>query len=205
MSKDPAYDIAFGFPKGWVQLPVTNGKKIQHDKDLEAWAAKRAPATLGPGTPPDQVRQRARNLVDATFSCRARKDWYGLVFYSPGATGLVAALDIERYVPSRTYPEISLDALEKIYARQKVETVGEIDSCRTGLPSGPAIRVRGKHVEEAGPSGQGTITEELTYAICPPGLADAVVMTMTWTALQLGDKLAEMADAIARTIRVTSA
>jgi len=28
---------------------------------------------------------------------------------------------------------------------------------------------------------------------------------MTWTALQLGDQLAEMADAIARTIRVTPA
>jgi hypothetical protein len=26
---------------------------------------------------------------------------------------------------------------------------------------------------------------------------------MTWTALQLGDKLAQMADAIARTIRIT--
>jgi hypothetical protein len=30
-----------------------------------------------------------------------------------------------------------------------------------------------------------------------------VVATMSWTALQIGDKLAEMADAIARTIRIT--
>jgi hypothetical protein len=83
--------------------------------------------------------------------------------------------------------------------------VGEVASSRADLPSGPAIRVRGKRVEEPDPSGSGTISEELTYAICPPTLADALVVTMSWTALQLGDKLAEMADAIARTIRVTPA
>ena len=47
--------------------------------------------------------------------------------------------------------------------------------------------------------------EGVTHAIRPPGFDGAVVATMTWTVLQLGDKLAEMADAIARTIRVTPA
>jgi len=78
-------------------------------------------------------------------------------------------------------------------------------SSRTDLPSGPALRVRSKHVEDPDPTGLGTISEELTYAICPPTLTDALVLTMSWTALQIGDKLAEMADAIARTIRVTPA
>jgi hypothetical protein len=205
MSKSPGYDITFGFPEGWVQLPVTNSTKVGHDKELEHWAAGMAPLTLAPSASPDQVAQRARDLVELTVGCRLRKDWYGLLFYPRGTTGLVAALDIERYVPSRTYPEMSLEVLEGIFGRQSADTVGEIASSRADLPSGPAIRVRGKRVEEPDLSGLGTIREELTYAIRPPTLTNALVVTMSWTALQHGDKLAEMADAIARTIRVTPA
>jgi hypothetical protein len=205
MSKDPGYDITFGFPPGWLQLPVTDSRKTGHDEKLEAWAEDKAPSTLVPDAPQEQVAQRTQDLIELTISCRQRKDWYGLVFYPPSASGLVAALDIERYVPSRMHPQITLDALKGTYAKQTADTVGDIDSRHIGLPCGPAVRVRGKHLEEPDPNGQGTITEEVTYAILPPGLSDALVMTMTWTALQLGDKLAEMADAIAQTIRVTPA
>jgi hypothetical protein len=60
-------------------------------------------------------------------------------------------------------------------------------------------------VEDADPAGHGTIVEGVTHAIQPQTIDGAVVATMSWTALQLGDKLAEMADAIAQTIRVTPA
>ena len=36
-----------------------------------------------------------------------------------------------------------------------------------------------------------------------PGMADASVMVMTWSAPQLGDRLATMADAIAATLKLT--
>jgi len=205
MSTNPGYDITFGFPEGWVQLPVTNSTKVKDDKDLERWAAGKAPRTLGGNATPEEVARRARDLVELTVGCRLRKDWYGLVFYPRGTAGLIAALDIERYVPSRKYPQINLEVLQGIFGREAADTVGEIVSSRTDLPSGPALRVRSKHVEDLDPTGLGTISEELTYAICPPTLTDALVLTMSWTALQLGDKLAEMADAIARTIRVTPA
>jgi hypothetical protein len=205
MSTNPGYDITFGFPEGWVQLPVTNSTKVKHDKELERWAAGTAPRTLGGNATPEQVTRRTRDLVELTVGCRLRKDWYGLVFYPRGTAGLIAALDIERYVPSRKYPQINLEVLKGIFGREAVNTVGEIVSSRTDLPSGPALRVRSKHVEDPDPTGLGTISEELTYAICPPTLTDALVLTMSWTALQIGDKLAEMADAIARTIRVTPA
>jgi hypothetical protein len=205
MSTNPGYDITFGFPEGWVQLPVTNSSKVKHDKELERWAADKAPRTLTGSASPEQVARRARDLVELTVGCRLRKDWYGLLFYPRSAAGLVAALDIERYVPGRKYPQIGLEVLEGIFGRKSADTVGEITSSRTNLPSGPALRVRSKHVEDPDPTGLGTISEELTYAICPPTLTDALVLTMSWTALQLGDKLAEMADAIAQTIRVTPA
>jgi hypothetical protein len=205
MSTNPGYDITFGFPEGWVQLPVTNSTKVKHDKELERWAAGTAPRTLGGNATPEQVARRARDLVELTVGCRLRKDWYGLLFYPRSAAGLIAALDIERYVPSRKYPQINLEVLKGIFGREAADTVGEIVSSRTDLPSGPALRVRSKHVEDPDPTGLGTISEELTYAICPPTLTDALVLTMSWTALQIGDKLAEMADAIARTIRVTPA
>lgn len=38
-----------------------------------------------------------------------------------------------------------------------------------------------------------------------PQLHDAIVMIMTWTALRTGDRLASMADAIAETVKITSA
>jgi len=203
MSANPGYDITFGFPEGWVQLPVTNSTKVKHDKELERWAAGTAPRTLPGSVSTEQVARRARDLVELTVGCRLRKDWYGLLFYPQNAAGLVAALDIERYVPSRVYPQMNLEVLEGIFARESADTVGEIVSSRADLPSGPALRIRSKRVEDPDPTGQGTISEELAYAICPPTLTDALVVTMSWTALQLGDKLAEMADAIARTIRVT--
>ena len=43
----------------------------------------------------------------------------------------------------------------------------------------------------------------VTYAIRPVGIDDAIVVTMTWAALQYGERLAAMADAIARSVRVT--
>jgi len=205
MSTKPGYDITFGFPEGWVQLPVTNSTKVKHDKELERWAAGKAPRTLGGTATPEQLARRERDLVELTVGCRLRKDWYGLVFYPHSTAGLIAALDIERYVPSRKYPQINLEVLRGIFGREAADTVGEIVSSRTDLPSGPALRVRSKHVEDPDPAGLGTISEELTYAICPPALTDALVLTMSWTALQLGDKLAQMADAIARTIRVIPA
>jgi hypothetical protein len=160
-----------------------------------------SPLTLARDESPEQVAQRARDLVELTVGRRLRKDWYGLLFYPRGTAGLVAALDIERYVPSRTYLEMSLEVLEGIFGRQSADTVGEVASSRADLPNGPAIWVRGKRVEEPDPSGLGAISEELTYAICPPALTDALALTMSWTAFQFGDELAEMAVAIARTIR----
>jgi hypothetical protein len=97
----------------------------------------------GPNDTPGS-RSAARAQPGGRDLQRPRPHFYGLVFYPPGATEFVAALDVERYVPSA--------------------------STRRS-----------------------------------PGLTDALVMTMTRTALRLGDKLAEMADAIAQTIRVTTA
>jgi hypothetical protein len=60
-------------------------------------------------------------------------------------------------------------------------------------------------VEEPDPAGQGALTESVTYAIHPSGLADAAVMTMSWTSVHVGDELTKMADAIAKTVRISQA
>jgi hypothetical protein len=83
--------------------------------------------------------------------------------------------------------------------------VGDIETSEVELPCGPALRVRSKSLDEPDEQAQGLVMEEVTHAIRPPGQSDAIVATMTWTALEIGDKLAEMADAIARTIRVIPA
>lgn len=206
MSKDPSYRLTFGFPKGWVQLPVLNSNKVlQRDKALEAWAADQARAMLGPDSDKDRVRQRAAELTRLTIGSRGRHAMYGLAFYPSGAAGLLATLDVKRVMPDHTHPELTFDVLQELYAERSAETVGDVEVGQADLPSGPALRVRIKRIDQADAQGQGLLIESVTCAIRPPGLIDAVVATMSWTALQLGDKLAEMADAIAQTIRVTPA
>ena len=205
MSKETDFDIKFSYPEGWVQLPVTgSGEVPEHGIELEQWAADTARATLGPDAPPDLVQERATELAGLTMGSRARQAWYGLAYFPAGAPGLVALLDVLRLVPDPDYPEITLDLVQGMYAQDSADTVGELETSRTELPSGPAVRIRAKQLEGRDPAGRGTLTEGVTHAIRPPGTRDAVITQMSWTALPLGDQLAEMADAIAGSIVVTS-
>jgi hypothetical protein len=82
------------------------------------------------------------------------------------------------------------------------DTVGDVRKTRVQLPSGPAVQVRATKSENPDPTGHGTLLQAITFAIRPPGFEDAVVASVSSTVLHLGDKLAEMADAIVRTIHV---
>jgi hypothetical protein len=205
MSKETDFDIRFSYPEGWVQLPVTDSGEVpERDKELERWAADTARATLGQDAPAHIVQERASELASLAMGSRARQAWYGFAYFPAGAPGLVALLDVLRLVPDPDYPEITLDLVQGMYATDSADTVGELETSRTELPSGPAVRIRAKQIEGRDPTGQGTLMEGVTYAIRPPGTRDAVITQMSWTALPLGDKLAKMADAIARSMTLTS-
>lgn len=195
-------NIGIAYPPGWVQLPVAASAKLEHDPDVEAWAEQQARELIGPRGMPDDIAQRAKELTELTITSRARKDRYGFAFYPADAGGLAAILDVRELTPSRQHGQLSFPLLEQIYARPTHETVGDIETSHTDLPSGPALRVRRKQIEEPDAHGQGPLTESVTYAIMPPGVTDGVVMIMTWSSIGIGDELAEMADAIARTIRI---
>jgi hypothetical protein len=202
----PSYRLSFSYPQGWLQLPVLdNAKAWERDKALESWAEQHARTMLGQRASGDTVRQRAAELVRLTVGSRGRQAMYGLAFYPPGAPGLLAILDAKRVVPDREFPELTFGALHELYAERTPQTVGDLETSEVELPSGPALRVRGKSLDEPDEQEQGIVMERVIHAIRPPYQPDAVVASMTWTALELGDKLAEMADAIARTIRVTPA
>lgn len=196
--------IDLSYPPDWVRLPVGKGKEPGQDTGLDAWAGDQARKML-PGAPPGQVDIRAGELVSLTLGCRARKDRFGFAFYPPFSGGLVAVLDVKSYAPDPDHPEITLSQLEGIYRKVLAESVGESQVSKVDLPSGPAIRVRAKRMEDSDPAARGTFVEGITHAIRPTGYEDAVVTTMTWTALHLGDELAQMADEIARSIRITTA
>ena len=204
MRKRSDMNVDLAYPPGWIQLPVGLSKKLERDKDLDTWAANTAREMLA-GAPTDHVSERARQLTHLTVSCRARTDGSGLAFYPASAEGLVAMLDVKSYGPDRENPVITLDVLEEIYGKASPDTVGDIETSKIDLPSGPAVRVRSKRIEEPDPAGQGTLVEGVTYAIRPPGFDSAVVTTMTWTVLHMSDQLAAMADAIAKTVRVSPA
>lgn len=193
--------IDLAYPPGWVQLPVGWSKQLEPDTRLDDWAASKARALLGPGADAQQIAQRAGDLAALTITCRTRKDRSGFAFFPDGQPGLVAMLDVKRMTPE--HDEVSFDSLKEIYASYTPTSAGDIESSMTDLPSGPALRARRKQVEEPDEHGQGTLTESVTYAIRPPGFGSAAVMIMTWTSVEIGDDLAAMADAIARTIRIS--
>jgi hypothetical protein len=206
MSKKPSYELDFSFPKGWVQLPVLENKKaFSNDKKVEAWSMAQAQTMLGAGATQEQLEHRARELAALTYGARARNDMYGLAFYPSGSPGAVALLDVKHLIPDRQSETLTFDDLRELYAKHSADTVGDVDESQTELPSGPALRIHRKRAEGGDPTGQGTIMEGVTYAIRPPGMDDAIVMIMTWAALQFGDRLAMMADAIAKTIKVRPA
>jgi hypothetical protein len=194
-------DIDLGYPPGWVQLPVGWSKQLELDKRLADWADEKARSLLGPDADAQQLAQRANDLAALTIRCRARMDQSGFAFFPQDQPGLIAMLDVKRMAPE--HKEVSFDSLKKIYASYTPADIGDIESSMTDLRCGPALRVRRKQIEEPDEHGQGTITETVTYAIRPPGFGSAAIMVMTWTLIEVGDSLAEMADAIARTIRVS--
>jgi hypothetical protein len=206
MSTKRKYELDFSVPQGWIQLPVLDDRKaFRHDKKVETWSMEKARAMLGPDASPAGVTHRASELAKLTYGSRARGAMYGLALYPTSSAGLIAILDVQRLVPDRTYPELTFDVLRELYAKHSADTVGDIDEMLADVPAGPALRIHRERVEAADPTGQGTLIEGVTLAIRPPGTNDAIVMVMTWAALQLGDRLAAMADAIAETVRVTPA
>jgi hypothetical protein len=121
------------------------------------------------------LAQRTSQLTAATYGARARNALHGLVFYTmPTAPGPLAFLDVARGTPIPNSPS------------------------RPCARSTPRTRPT--------PSAESTSTRStlgVTYAIRPVGIDDAIVVTMTWAALPYGERLAAMADAMARSVRVT--
>lgn len=186
-------------PDGWVQLPT--GSKASP----AAWAEQKARETLGAEEPEQRIAARASDLARLAKGARIRKDWYGFAYYPPFANGLVSLLDVKIYLPDRRYPTTTMEVLEEIFGGPSADTVGDFSVTRAELPGGQAVRVRRTRAEDPAGNGQATLIEGVTHAIRPPGINGAVEVCMTWTVLQLGDRLAEMADDIASTVRVSPA
>jgi len=205
MSRKTRYDLDFAVPRGWIQLPVLDSKnELRHDRKLQAWASTRAQQMLGTGAAPDQLDRRTQELANLTFEARARRSTYALALYPEPTAAPLALLDARHLIPDRTNPELTFDVLRDLYAEPDADTLGEVEERQADLPGGPALRVRRKRAVSGDPTGQSVVMEGVTWAIRPPGLDDAIVMIMTWTALQAGDRLAAMADTIAGTVKVTA-
>lgn len=200
MSDRGVLRIEVSHPPGWMQLPLL-GSGVHQGRGLNAWATSMAQQILAKnrGRP---VRQMARDLARLTTDCRTRRVQLGYVFYPIGIGRRLAQLDFEVFAPDPENPVITLDLLESIYGCVDEDPCGAATSSRVNLPCGPAVRIRAARAQEAR-LGHATLTEHVTYAIRPAGFTHAIVATMTWETLSLGDKLAEMADGIARTIVIT--
>lgn len=201
MSGQGAFRVELSHPPGWVRLPLLECP-VGHRSELDAWTTSMAQRILAKRRG-RAVRRVALDLARLTQDSWARQVRLGYAYYPPGSRRLLAQLRLEAFKPDRGNPVISLDLIERVYRERYADALNTAAKRRIDLPCGPAIRIRSMHVAEAGEWEAANLIEEVTHLVCPSEFNIAIIATISWQMLSLGDKLAAMADAIARTIVVT--
>jgi hypothetical protein len=191
------WNVAYGRPRGSVELPV-------HESfDLKVWSRGIAEGVLGPGASRKQVRTLATALAEATLDARARDPLSAVFFCPEPELGELARIEVTGYLPDATYPEITVERLGEWLASPTERSVQPAEVMYTELPAGPAVRVRHQYVEAAGDGdGLGSVVQTCAWAVRPPQIDSAVVMTVSWQALAWSERLFELTDKLAGMLRL---
>ncbi|MGH3295670.1 MAG: hypothetical protein ACRDP7_28120, partial [Trebonia sp.] len=84
------------------------------------------------------------------------------------------------------------------------DTVGPVEVADVQLPAGPAIRFHrrfwSKQIQWWDPASHQW--EEVMYAVRPPQITSAVVLTVSWVEFNFSESLIKSADAMAQTLEI---
>jgi hypothetical protein len=190
-------------PKTTFMLPVARDQRSLDELGREA-----AVTVYGSHAPEDQLRAFARFIHDGTSDCRQRGVQMGGLIFFPDFSRLppVAGVDVFGYYSSKgPGTPSSLEFYREHFGTPDKDTVGPVEVSDLRLPAGPAIRFhrrfrprQGSWWDTASPQ-----CEEVMYAVRPPQINDAVVLTVSWVEFKFSEALIKSADAIAQTLEVT--
>lgn len=95
--------------------------------------------------------------------------------------------------------------LEEFFSGYDDEGFDEPEAVRGDQPIGPASRVKRQYALRGSPYGGSPVVQTLAYAVRPEHpvpLDSAVAIFMTWTDIAANDKLFDLADRTAPTLRL---
>jgi hypothetical protein len=189
-------------PKTTFMLPVARDHRSLDELGREA-----AEKVYGSHAPEEQLKAFARFIHDGTQDCRQRGVKMGGLIFFPDFNRLppVANVDVFGYYSSKG-PDTpsSLEFYRENFGTADKDTVGPVDVTDMQLPVGPAIRFHRRFWPKPIPRWDPISHqwEEVMYAIRPPQINDAVVLTVSWVEFQFSEALIKSADAIARTLEI---
>jgi hypothetical protein len=189
-------------PKTTFMLPVARGHRSLDELGREA-----AVKVYGSHASEDQLKAFARFIHDGTKDCRQRGVKMGGLIFFPDFNRLppVASVDVFGYYSSKG-PDTpsSLEFYREHFGTPDKYTVGPVEVTDVQLPAGPAIRFHRRFWPKPS-SWWDTISpqcEEVMYAVRPPQINDAVVLTVAWVEFNFSEALIKSADAIAQTLEI---
>lgn len=194
--------VAFRAPNAVVRLPV------QSTEDPGPWARAivaelMAPHASGdPEADAEQATGLTDRLIEATYDSRSREPIAALSFLPDVTDGELARIEL-RSVPERQdRPPVSLDALADFFTLPSVDGIDEPEVVRGDLPIGPAVRVRRQFGANKDEFETSLVVQTVVYAVRPPELDAGVALFMSWTAIVHNERLFDLADRLASTLRL---
>jgi len=214
--------VSIGVPRGAVVLPLDTPAA-----DLVPWAEKAARGLLDPAADEADVTALAGALSGAAADARTRAPVTALSFCPDPAAGELARIEVSTLRPPPEAAELAVRDLARYLAQPTGRSIALADVLFGDLPIGPAVRVRQQYVAASAPAGvpqdgadadrdaadggadgrepedgTGTVLQTVAYAARPPGTDRAVLLFVTWQALAHGERLGELADRLAETLRM---
>ncbi|MGH3293519.1 MAG: hypothetical protein ACRDP7_17105 [Trebonia sp.] len=189
-------------PKTTFMLPV-----VRDHRSLDELGREAAEKVYGSHAPEEQLQAFARFIHDGTKDCRQRGVKMGGLIFFPDFNRLppVANVDVFGYYSSKGEDTpSSLEFYRQHFGTPDKDTVGPIEVSDVQLPAGPAIRFHRRFWPKPVPRWTPVSHqwEEVMYAVRPPQINDAVVLTVAWVEFKLSEALVKSADAIAKTLEI---
>jgi len=184
--------------------PTTLWLPLGNDLPAKEIGKRAAVKILGNDAPKHDLAKFARVVADGTTDCRKRGVRQGGLLFYPDYNRLppIANIDVFGFYSNDPDRPTSLDFYRKLYGTPTERTIGPIEVTNLQLPAGPAIRFHQRFWPK--PSGDPVVYEweEVRFAVKPPQIDSAVVLSVGWVEPQFSEALINMADAIAPTLEI---
>ncbi|MBV9026942.1 MAG: hypothetical protein JO362_24820 [Streptomycetaceae bacterium] len=195
------WNVVMSAPGAAVSLPVDD------TSDPRSWAAATAGALLARHKDADAATEAAlaRILHDAVLDSRTRSPILAFSFCPYPTQGELARVELREIPQLPGRPEPTVDWLEEYFTAQEAAGFDEPQVERGDLPIGPAVRVRRQYTAQPDKFGDAQIMQTVAYAVRPENpvaLDSAVVFFMSWTAVVHSEKLFDLADKLAPTLKL---